>query len=419
MSEPLRIAVIGSGIAGLGVAHHLSPTHHVVLFEADSRLGGHSNTVIVDDPNAGELAVDTGFIVHNDRNYPNLVSLFDELGVQTQPSEMSFSVTDRRHSGARPFTYRATNAATLAADPRNVVDPRMWSMVGDIVRFYRDAREFLADPDSSTTIAEFLDRHQYGSPFVDLHLLPMGSAVWSCAPDEFRSHPAVSLLRFLDHHGLLGLGNRPQWRTVVGGSRRYVRAIAERFAGEIRMGCPVERLERTEAGVLVTTPGGSERFDRVVLAVHSDQALEMLSDASPTEKEVLGAVRYRSNRAVLHTDSSVLPPRRRAWAAWNYERSTDGDMRVTYDLTTLQRLPGAHRYLVTLNDVERIDERAVIAEFDYAHPLFDHAAIEAQTRFEEIDGVDRVHYCGAWWGYGFHEDGLASALRVVGRIRRS
>ncbi|MFP5489365.1 MAG: FAD-dependent oxidoreductase [Acidimicrobiia bacterium] len=414
-----RIAVVGSGIAGLTCAHVLGPHHDVVLYEAASRLGGHANTVDVDDPAAGRIQVDTGFIVHNDRNYPNLVALFDELGVATVDTEMSFGVTDRDPaSPTSGFTYRATSPNTMFADRRNVVRPAMWRMLRDVARFYRAARAFLDDGDDETTLTQFLDDAGYSREFVELHLLPMGASVWSADPARFAEFPARTLFRFLDNHGLLGVGDRPQWRTIPGGSRVYVDAIAARFPGEIRLASPVESVRRTADGVEVTANGRVDRFDRVVLATHSDQALAMLVDPSPVEQKVLGAVRYQPNRATLHTDTSLLSPHRRAWSAWNYERHGD-DQRaatLTYDMTELQHLPGSRRYLVSLNSDDRIDPDTVLARFDYAHPVFDGDAIEAQRRFDEIDGVDRIHYCGAWWGYGFHEDGMASALRVCHRI---
>jgi predicted NAD/FAD-binding protein len=424
----MRIAIVGSGIAGLTCAHVLGPHHDVTLFEADDRLGGHSNTVTVNDPAAGELAVDTGFIVHNDRNYPNLVRLFAELEVPVQDTEMSFGVTDRNFSGRGPagdgvFTYRATSVSTLFADKRNLARPTMWRMLADIVRFYRSANRMLADDrdlDEQPSLGQFLRDGNYSDAFIDLHLIPMGASVWSADPETFDEFPAISLFRFLGNHGLLGVGNRPQWRTVVGGSRVYVDAVARRFDGTIRLNTPVIGIERDDEAVTVRTPGGADRFDRVVLACHSDQALAMLNDPSPAEKEVLGAIRYQPNTATLHTDTSVMPPVRKAWAAWNYDRPeagvVDGRSTLTYDMTDLQRLEGSKRYLVSLNSDHRIDPDSVLASFEYAHPVFDGPAIRAQQRFEEIDGVGRTHFCGAYWSYGFHEDGMASGLRVCRRL---
>jgi uncharacterized protein len=424
-----RIAVVGSGISGLVCAHVLGPHHDVVLFEADTRLGGHSNTVHVDDPAAGRVPVDTGFIVHNDRNYPNLVRLFAELGVPTFDTEMSFAVTDRdRDSPTHGFTYRATSPNTLFADRRNVTRPEMWRMLRDINRFYRAANRFLADrdadPSDAISLDDFLVAGAYSQEFLRLHLVPMGAAVWSADPATFGRFPARSLLTFLSNHGLLGVRDRPQWRSIRGGSCVYVEAIAQRFPGEIRVGAPVVGVERHGAGdgrrVDVVTPHGRDTFNRVVLAVHSDQALRMLAEPSATERDVLGSVRYQPNRATLHTDTALLSPRRRAWAAWNYDcrpgDATAGAATVTYDLTSLQHLPGSERYLVTLNSDEHIDPSHMIASFDYAHPVFDGPAIAAQSRFERIDGADAVHFCGAWWGHGFHEDGMRSALRVCERI---
>jgi uncharacterized protein len=414
-----RIAVVGSGIAGMTCAHVLGPHHDVVLFEASDRLGGHANTVAVDDPDAGSLAVDTGFIVHNDRNYPNFVRLINELGVQAFDTEMSFAVTDRVvGSPTDGLTYRATSLNTVFADRRNLVRPTIWRMMADIARFYRAARRFLADPDPAITLDRFLADGDYSSAFLDLHLVPMGAAVWSADPKTFGEYPAQTLLTFLSNHGLLGVRDRPQWRSIANGSRTYVDEIERRFAGEIRRSTPVLDVRRTESSVLVTTAGRVDRFDRVVFATHSDQTSRLLDDATPIERKVLEAVRYQPNRATLHTDTSLLPPNRRAWAAWNYDRRSAGQRlaTVTYDLTTLQHLPGRHRYLVTLNSDDLIAPDSVVAGFDYMHPVFDLAAIDAQERFDEIDGVDRVHYCGAWWGNGFHEDGISSALRVCDRI---
>jgi predicted NAD/FAD-binding protein len=430
----MRIAVIGSGVAGLVCAHLLDGGNEaeggrnlVTLYEADDRLGGHANTVTIEDRSAGPLAIDTGFIVHNDRNYPNLLRLFDRLGVATKPSEMSFSVTD----SASRFTYRATNLASLLARPSNAVDPRLWRMLYDIARFYRRGRQLLqgadgepeprsGSPIDDLTIREFLDRGRYSDTFVDLHLKPMGAAVWSTAPDDFDRFPALALLRFLDNHGLLSVGDRPQWRTVVGGSRAYVDAIAARFSGEIKLGCPVEEVVPTGHGpVRVSSPAGVEEYDRVILACHSDQALRLLAHPTPDQRRVLGAIAYRPNTAVLHTDTSVLSPARRAWAAWNYH--VDPGRRepcLTYDMTNLQRLDGSRRYLVTLNpDPDRTLD-GVLGTYRYAHPQFTVEAMAAQRRFDAIDGVDGIHFCGAYWGYGFHEDGVRSALRVCANFGR-
>ena len=415
-----RVAVIGSGVSGLVTAHVLGPHHDVVLYEADRRLGGHTNTIDVEDPLTGPVSVDTGFIVHNDRNYPNLVGLLLELGVETQDTTMSFSVTDRDPtSPTAGFSYCATGPNTLFADRRNLVRPVMWTMLREIRRFHRRAHAFLRRPDPSMTLDHFLDLGRFSRDFVELHLRPMGSAVWSADPSTFGQFPALSLFTFLENHGLLGLRGRPQWRTVVGGSRVYVEAIASRFAGQVRLGSPVSSVERRADGeIIVTTPHGRDQFHAVVLAVHSDQALAMLHAPTDRERDVLGAVRYQTNRATLHTDVSLLPPNRRAWAAWNYDRRGEDEKQatLTYDLTALQHLPGSRRYLVSLNSDAHIDPSATLATMDYAHPVFDAPAVDAQRHFDVIDGVGGAHYCGAWWGYGFHEDGVRSALRVCERL---
>ncbi len=422
----MKIAIVGTGIAGLTCAHvlgrRLDPgVDEIVVFEAADRLGGHANTVVVDDPEVGPLAIDTGFIVHNDRNYPNLVRLFDELGVPVQDTEMSFAVTDRTTG----FQYRATNLNTLFADRTNLVRPTMWRMLVDIARFYRNAKRYLDAGRRDLSIGQFLDEGGYHRSFVDLHLIPMGAAVWSSDPTTFDRFPAASLLTFLRNHGLLGVGDRPQWRTNVGGSKTYVEALADTFPGDIRLGSPVTGIRRTGHGADVTVtprrsatgeapPAVTEHFDQVILACHSDQALELLDDATATEKDVLGAIGYQPNRATLHTDASLMPPKPAAWAAWNYECGV-GEATlpaVTYDLTILQRLAGSRHYFVSLNAEDRIDPTTVIASFDYAHPVFDQPAIDAQARFDEISGVDHTHFCGAYWRYGFHEDGIASGLRV-------
>jgi len=425
----MRIAIVGSGVAGLGCAHLLGPHHDVVLYEADDRLGGHANTVDVEDPVAGRIGIDTGFIVHNDRNYPHLVRLFDELGVEVSDTEMSFGVLDADPgSSRRGLAYRATNLDTLFADRANLRRSTIWRMLIDIARFYRHANRFLAtgrppgastplaDPEALTT-AEFLERGGYGSEFVDLHLIPMGAAVWSAEPSTFDAFPAASLFRFLSNHGLLGIGRRPQWRTIVGGSRAYVDAIAARFEGDIRRSSPVERIGRRdeEVAVLSAGPDGGDEaiYDTVILACHAPQALALLADATPLETELLGAFRTQPNRATLHTDTSILPPNPKTWAAWNYARRSPAQSAatLTYDLTLLQDLPGSERYLVSLNSEDSIDPSSILASIDYAHPVFDTASVTAQARLGEINRDD-TWFCGAWTAYGFHEDGFASAVGV-------
>ncbi len=293
----------------------------------------------------------------------------------------------------------------------------MWRMLADISRFFRASRRFLADPDPTLTLGQFLLDGGYSRDFVELHLLPMGAAVWSAAPATFDEFPAANLLTFLDNHGLLGIRDRPQWRTIVGGSRAYVDAIAMRFPGRVELNSPVVAIERTDSPfgqVRVVTASGAEHFDRVVVAAHSDQALRLLAQPTAAERSILGAIGYQANRATLHTDTSLLPPNQRAWAAWNYERRGphQESATLTYDLTALQHLPGSGRYLVSLNSEAAVDPNRILASIDYAHPVFDSAAIAAQARRAEISGAGPIHFCGAYWGYGFHEDGAASALEV-------
>ncbi len=419
----MRLAVVGSGIAGLACCHILGPHHQVVLYEAQSRLGGHANTVTVNDPEVGPLAIDTGFIVHNDRNYPDLVQLFEELGIAVVDSEMSFAV----HDPGADFYYRATNLNTIFAQRRRIVDPTMWRLLIDVVRFHRSGRRLLQRADDGEdellhlTIGQLLIDGRYSAAFIDRHLIPMGAAVWSTPPTRFADFPAVSLLRFLANHGLLSIGDRPQWKTVSGGSRNYVAAIEQRFAGTVHRQCPVRRIVGSTDGVTVVTDDTKERFDQVILACHSDQSAELIrsagvSDSAETAAD-LAAIRYQPNRATLHTDIGLLPPQTRAWAAWNYRlhpRSPTANAAptVTYDLTRLMRLPTETRYLVTLNSEDQIDPDKTIQHFDYSHPVFDHAAIGAQQRVLGRNGSGGIWFCGAWTGYGFHEDGMRSAVEV-------
>lgn len=407
----MKIAIIGSGISGLICAHVLGPHHQVTLYEADGRLGGHSNTVEVDDPSAGTIGIDTGFIVHNDRNYPNISALFAELGVSPVDTEMSFGVADE----ASGFYYRATSIDTIFADRRNFARPSTYRMVADILAFQRTAKRFLLHGDPTESLGEFLDRHNYSSTFIDLHLIPMGASIWSADPATFADFPAVALFRFFENHGLLSVGDRPQWKSLVGGSRSYVDEIVSRFSGTIQMSTPVESIERTPDHVTVQSAAGTNDYDSVVLACHSDQALQLLTDPSSTETDVLGAIRYQPNTATLHTDTSVLPAAEKAWSAWNYFRHADGrdagSAVLTYDMNVLMGIDAQNRYLVSLND-PRIDPSKVLYETTYAHPVFDRPALLAQSRVTEVSGKNRTHYAGAYWGYGFHEDGMASGLRA-------
>ncbi len=409
----MRIAVVGSGISGMTAAWLLAPSHDVTILEAADRLGGHTNTVRLDLADETHQ-VDTGFIVHNRRNYPVFTDLLERWGVETQPSEMTFSVSCAQ-SG---LEYAGTTLSGMFAQRRNLASREFWTLLREIARFGRIGRRVLTEQgevDANATIGEFLDEHRFAPVFVERYLVPLGSAVWSAGPATFARFPLVSLLRFLDNHGLLTLTNRVPWRTITGGAQRYLDAAVGSMNAEIRLSNPVRALRRDDDGVDVRTDDGSERFDAVVCAVHTDQALRMLSDPSPAEREVLGAIAYTRNVAVLHTDERMLPRSPRAWAAWNYHRPVEDAAlpTVTYLMNRLQRLESRSTICVTLNREHEIRPERVHARFEYDHPVFDHGALAAQRRWSEINGVRNTWYCGAWWGYGFHEDGAASGKRVA------
>jgi predicted NAD/FAD-binding protein len=415
----VKIAIVGSGISGLVAAHHLQREHDITVFEAGAYVGGHTNTVDVATP-SGPLAVDTGFIVFNERTYPNFVALLRELGVAWQPSVMSFSVRDE---GA-DLEYNGTSLDALFAQRSNLLRPRFWRMVQDILRFYREAPAVLAEAERGATLGEFLERGRYSSFFVEKHIVPMAAAVWSAEPKGLFDFPLRFLVQFFQNHGFLQVEGRPQWLVVKGGSREYVKKLTAPFTERIRSNTPVVRVERGGAGrgvTLTTRDGRTERFDRVVLACHSDQALAMLADASPLEREIVGAFGYQRNDAVLHTDSSLMPKRRKAWASWNYHLTQPASAlsTVTYWMNELQSLPGDVPYFVTLNRNADIDPTKVERSFVYHHPIFTTATVRAQARHGEIDGAGGVHFAGACWGYGFHEDGVKSALAVVENIVRA
>lgn len=420
-SPPLDLAVVGSGIAGLAAAWLLHQGHSVTLYEKDERLGGHCNTVDVVDAEGNRLAVDTGFIVYNTINYPNLAALFQHIGVATQPSEMSFAAS---LDGGR-LEYSGSDLKGLFAQPRNLLRPRFWAMLRDIARFYREAPRFLAAPDAEgMSLGRYLEAGGYSDGFVHDHLLPMGAAIWSATEADMRDHPAASFIRFFASHGLLRLAGRPPWRTVTGGSRVYVERLAAPLAGCIRLACPVRAVRRQGDGVVVEETGGAaRRYDHVVLATHADQALALLADASAEEGTLLGRFRYARNPAVLHTDATLMPRRRRAWASWNYigAGGRRDEVCVTYWLNRLQRLATRRDFFVTLNPVQAPREDGVIARFPYEHPGFDAAAVAAQARLWTLQGVRRTWFCGAYFGAGFHEDALQSGLAVaeaLGGVRR-
>lgn len=407
---PRRIAVIGSGIAGLSAAWMLSGTNQVVIYEAEPRLGGHAHTVDV-RTGTSETAVDTGFIVYNESNYPNLVALFDHLGVPTQESEMSFSASLNGGS----FEY---SSSAIMAQPSNILSARFWRMLRDLTRFYRDAPALLSRTDlQGTTLGEFLDDGGYAQCFVEDHLLPIGAAIWSASTSQMRDYPLFAFIRFFESHGLLKLAGRPKWRTVTGGSRSYVDRIAAVTAATVRLGCAAQRVARLPDGVMVTdAAGNADRFDEVVIATHADQALQLLADPDQSEFELLGAFRYTSNGAVLHSDRNLMPRRRLAWSSWNYVAGTTGAddaLCVTYWMNRLQNLDPRHPLFVTLNPSRPIAPEQVLRSFVYRHPLFDSAALAAQRQLWRLNANRNTWFCGSYFGYGFHEDALQSGLAVA------
>ncbi|MBA4220525.1 MAG: NAD/FAD-binding protein [Methylobacterium sp.] len=419
--HPKRIAVIGAGITGLSAAWLLGQAHDVVLIEAEPRLGGHANTVLVPGDDGGETPVDTGFIVYNERTYPNFVALLDHLGVATQPTEMSFAVS----LDAGRLEYSGTGLAGLFAQPGNLANPRFWAMLRGLVRFYRDAtRDARAGSAAAMTLGEYLAAGGYGAAFRDDHLLPMAAAIWSAPCSEILSYPAQAFLRFHHNHGLLQLTDRPLWRTVTGGSAVYVERLRSRFRGSVRLGTPARQVRRSPNEVLVAGDGWSERFDQVVFATHADRTLALLADPDPLEASALGAFRYSRNRAVLHGDEALMPRRRRAWASWNHlgERARpDAACAVTYWMNLLQDLPRQRPFFVTLNPPETLRAETILREEVYEHPIFDRAALAAQEHLWTLQGARRSWFCGAYFGSGFHEDGLQSGLAVaeaLGDVRR-
>ncbi|HTP19179.1 MAG TPA: FAD-dependent oxidoreductase [Solirubrobacteraceae bacterium] len=412
----MRIAIVGAGVSGLVVARLLHGRHDVTVFEAADYAGGHANTIRVDTSNETHH-VDTGFIVFNDRNYPNFERLLIKLGVPWQPSTMSFSVSD----AAGDFEYSGASPNGLFANRRHLVAPWFHRMVADLVRFNRAARELVEDQDagSGPSLGEWLERQRFSRAFIDRLIVPQASAVWSADPRQMWTFPARFLAEFFDHHGMLSFRGRPQWRAIAGGSKRYVDALIAPYADRIRLRTPVHEVTRGPDHVVVRARRCEpEQFDEIVLATHSDQALALLHDANAREREILGAIPYQRNEAVLHTDVRMLPRRRRAWASWNYHLQSEpvGLTTVTYHMNRLQSLRAEREFCVTLNGTEAIEPAKVIRTIAYAHPVYTAEGVRAHRRFEEINADRHTHFCGAYWGWGFHEDGVRSALRVAERL---
>jgi predicted NAD/FAD-binding protein len=424
----MKIAIVGSGISGLAAAHRLHSHAEITLFEAGDYFGGHTHTVdlTLDSPQGPiTQGVDTGFLVFNERTYPQLIALFAELGVATTPSDMSFSVQVPPSPTQRAVEWSGSNLNTVFAQRSNLLSPRFYAMLRDVLRFNRLATDIAvrnAEGELMQPLRQFLKQHAFSPEFQDWYFLPMLGCIWSCPTDQMLEFPVATMIRFCHNHGLIQVTDRPQWWTVTGGARHYVEKITAQIQDK-RLSTPVARIERDAQGVWLHSRGQTERFDKVVLATHSDQSLTLLGDASAQERAVLGAISYQANQAVLHTDKSVLPKRPLAWAAWNYERSphpanANQTQRVClhYLLNKLQPLPFQQPVVVSLNPLKEINPRLVHGVFDYAHPVFDLAAIHAQAQVPALQGQHHTYFCGAWTGYGFHEDGLKSGLDVAARL---
>jgi predicted NAD/FAD-binding protein len=411
----MRIAIIGSGISGLTSAYLLSRRNEVTVFEAADWIGGHTHTVDI-EWQGQRYAVDTGFIVFNDWTYPNFIRLMDRLGVVSRPTEMSFSVNDPQ-SG---LEYNGNNLDTLFAQRSNLLSPGFWGMLRDIMRFNRQA---VADLDGhriepGMSLGDYLHERNYGQRFIHHYIVPMGSAIWSVSPADMLRFPLHFFVRFFRNHGLLSISQRPQWRVIEGGSRSYVEPLCKTFSERIRLSCPVMSVRRDDNGVVITSAAGHERFDKVVFACHSDQALALLEKPTTTEHEVLGALDYAANEVVLHTDTRLLPKRRKAWASWNYRLGgpEHAPAAVTYNMNILQGLDAPATFCVSLNQGDCVDPSLVLARFNYAHPQYSLAALAAQARQGELQGNQHSYFCGAYWANGFHEDGVVSALDVAQRF---
>ena len=408
----MKIAIIGSGIAGLTCAYLLNRQHDIRVFESSDWIGGHTHTVDV-EVEGRQYAIDTGFIVFNDWTYPNFIRLLDQLGVASQPAEMSFSV----HDPASGCEYNGHNLNRLFAQRHNLLSPAFYGMLSDILRFNREALFDLEQQriGADTTLGDYLHQRRYGRRFIDHYIVPMGAAIWSMSLADMLTFPLQFFVRFFRNHGLLAVNDRPQWRVVSGGSRSYVAPLTAGFVERIRLNCAVHRVERDAAGVTVHSSAGVERFDKVVFACHSDKALALLAEPSPAEWTILGALRYAANDVVLHTDTRLLPQRRLAWASWNY-RLGGGSERpaaVTYNMNILQGIRSATTFCVSLNQTEAIDPAKILGRYRYAHPQFSLAGVAAQARWQELYGLRHSYFCGAYWANGFHEDGVVSALRVA------
>lgn len=423
-----RVAVIGTGISGLTVSYLIQQGYDLTVFEAEDRIGGHTATIDLGSmdltgrgisPDDRNLAIDTGFIVFNDWTYPNFIKILDELGVESQPTDMGFSLSCSQTG----LEYSGKNLGTLFTQKRNYFHPGHWKMLLDILRFNKQSLLDVESPElhPNMRLGDYLESHGYGRRFKDFYLVPMASAIWSSSLADVENMPLQFFVRFFKNHGLLSVNDRPQWRVVKGGSKTYLEPLTRSFRGRIRTTCPVTSVSRRADGVYIDSAHfADERFDQVIFACHSDQALRLLRDASETENEVLSAIPYSQNDVVLHTDTKLLPRAKKAWSSWNYLLGRDKQKAVlTYNMNILQSLKSDTTFCVTMNDTESINPEKIIGRYSYAHPEFSQAGIDAQARWPEVNGVNRTWFCGAWWGNGFHEDGVTSALRVADAIQQS
>ncbi|MFT5132216.1 MAG: putative NAD/FAD-binding protein [Gammaproteobacteria bacterium] len=408
-----KIAIIGSGISGLTAAYMLHGKHQVSVFEANKYIGGHTNTIeVLDKQHHRVIPVDTGFIVFNDRNYPNLCSLFDQLGVKSRESDMSFSV----HCQETGLEYNGTNLDKIFSQRRNLLNPKFWIMLKDILRFHKQGPAALQNNLSDLiTVDEFSLQNRYSRQFIENYLIPLGASLWSCPADRFRQFPMRFVLEFLDNHGMLQVDNRPQWRTVVGGSCQYIKPMVKGFNNRIFLNSPIRKVRRSGGQVTVRFENGSEqKFDEVILATHADQSIHLVEDMDEDELDILKNFPYQDNEVILHTDTSLLPENRRAWASWNYRipRGKNSHASLTYNMNMLQGIESPHTYCVSLNQSELIDESTIIRRVNYHHPVFHTGRNHAQAQHQQLIQRRGISYCGAYWGYGFHEDGVSSALAV-------
>ena len=413
----MKIAIIGSGVSGNTLAWHLSKQHEVTVFEADGHIGGHTHTHEI-DAFGKRYNIDTGFIVYNDWTYPNFIEMLNTLGVETQSSDMSFSV----HDEASGLEYNGTCLNSLFAQRRNLFRPSFIGMIRDILRFNQEAPALLDEHQADMPFGEYLKLNGYGEKFIAHYVIPMGSAIWSASPDQMFEFPAKFFIRFFHNHGMLSVSDRPEWRVIKGGSKAYVEKLTQAFKDNIRLNTPIESVQRKNEGVIVKPKNqAAELFDWVFFACHSDQALAILEDASNDEIEILGGIPYQNNQIVLHTDMSLMPKKKLAWAAWNYHITKQplNLAAVTYNMNILQSLESPEPFLVTLNHTSQIDPNKIIKTLNYTHPVFTPKGIAAQLRHAEISGVNRTGYAGAYWRNGFHEDGVASALAALEHFQQA